>query len=350
MIGLGINLRKYLFVAVITVLLGATYFYRATWLPVYNEFVVGHNYVAPKVGADFVVAFEPVKDAFHPFIQQMITQAFPEYNVVFDDSVSRPNLIVLTDGMRSADSRYKGLDIPYITYSGEPKNLPRRRYRTRGLPLAQIVVFKPENDQQIYVPFYLWSGVELNTNVVREVDPNKKFLIYVSENCVKHREEFFALVKKSNDQVDAFGKCSNTAGGQRAPGGYGDLTPLYSQYNFVMAMENSQKPGYVSEKIFNAFNSGAIPIYWGDSEVVNGIFNSKAYIDLSQYKSFAAAVQHLNELVQDQEKLAQIKMEPILAENAKPWSLVVAGEGYLAQHAAKLRQLYDAKVKGGWSL
>jgi len=117
-----------------------------------------------------------------------------------------------------------------------------------------------------------------------------------------------------------------------------------------MAMENSQKPGYVSEKIFNAFNSGAIPIYWGDSEVVNGIFNSKAYIDLSQYKSFAAAVQHLNELVQDQEKLAQIKMEPILAENAKPWSLVVAGEGYLAQHAAKLRQLYDAKVKGGWSL
>lgn len=338
-------MRKYVFIVTVAALLAVTYGYRALWLPAYNEFFVNHNYVYPETDKDFIVAFEPAHAPFHAFMKQMITAAFSEYKVVFDNNTPHPNLIVLTDGMRVQDSRYKNLDIPYITYSGEPKNLPLRRYRTRGLPLAQIVVFKPRHDRQIYVPFFLWSGVELNTNRVASVDSNKRFLVYVSENCVKQREEFFALAKKYNNQADALGKCSNTAGGKTAPGGYADLNILYGQYNFVMAMENMQKPGYVSEKIVNAFNSGAIPIYWGDSETVNTIFNKNAYIDLSKYESFDAAAKYISELANDPIRMAQIKNEPSLAENAQGWSFTAMESEYLSQRANKLRQLYDKQVK-----
>lgn len=41
------------------------------------------------------------------------------------------------------------------------------------------------------------------------------------------------------------------------------LVSVYSQYKFVICFENSKTDGYVTEKIFNVFLSGAIPIYDG---------------------------------------------------------------------------------------
>lgn len=332
-------------VFIFIVLSSAFYIYRSSWLPVYNEFFSKHNYSYPKVGSNFVVGLEPKISNWHPFLFEMIIKAFPEYNVIFDNEVAKPDLIVLSEGIKSRDTSYKG-DVPYITYSGEPKNLHRRRYRTQGLPFAQIVVFKPVKDNQIYVPFFLWSGVKLNVNREGNVNADKKFLVYVSENCVKQRDSFFAFAKKYNSDADALGKCSNTVNGELVPGGYTDLNSTYSQYNFVMAMENMQKPGYVSEKIFNAFNSGAIPIYWGDSETVEKIFNKNAYIDVSKYSSIEEAAKYISELQKDSIKIAKMKQEPVLATNpAYPWSLEVAGDNYLVEHAKKLRALYDAKVK-----
>ena len=37
-------------------------------------------------------------------------------------------------------------------------------------------------------------------------------------------------------------------------------------------MENQKGDGYITEKILNAFTSGAIPIYWGSSNI-NQFFN-----------------------------------------------------------------------------
>jgi len=61
-----------------------------------------------------------------------------------------------------------------------------------------------------------------------------------------------------------------------------DLNILYSnnkcdfirQYKFNICPENSNSPGYVTEKIFQAIEAGCIPIYWGsdnnpESEILN---------------------------------------------------------------------------------
>ncbi len=57
----------------------------------------------------------------------------------------------------------------------------------------------------------------------------------------------------------------------------GDNVQVFSRYRYALVMENSDSPGYVSEKILHAFLAGAVPIYYGSSYVFN-IFNSKAFV------------------------------------------------------------------------
>jgi len=54
---------------------------------------------------------------------------------------------------------------------------------------------------------------------------------------------------------------------------------------FGLAMEHSDKIGYVTEKIVNAFLSGSIPIYWGSSTTVNRFFNPRAFINWGRFGS-----------------------------------------------------------------
>lgn len=38
-------------------------------------------------------------------------------------------------------------------------------------------------------------------------------------------------------------------------------------YKFHICFENSSYPGYLTEKLFDAYNTGTIPIYWGDTSL-----------------------------------------------------------------------------------
>jgi hypothetical protein len=51
------------------------------------------------------------------------------------------------------------------------------------------------------------------------------------------------------------------------------------KYNFVLAFENSDFPGYITEKIVDAFKAGAVPLYWGGGEFLRETFPSDCYID-----------------------------------------------------------------------
>jgi FkbM family methyltransferase len=48
---------------------------------------------------------------------------------------------------------------------------------------------------------------------------------------------------------------------------------------FNICSENSTRPGYCTEKLFDAFEAGTIPIYWGDLSEDECILNSNKYIN-----------------------------------------------------------------------
>ena len=50
-----------------------------------------------------------------------------------------------------------------------------------------------------------------------------------------------------------------------------ELLNVFSKYKFIVVMENTHQEGYITEKIFNVFQAGAIPIYDGAPDIDNFI-------------------------------------------------------------------------------
>lgn len=139
---------------------------------------------------------------------------------------------------------------------------------------------------------------------------------------------------------------------QGLPGTYHDLTPVYEQYNFGLTMENHDRKGYVTEKIMNAFEGGAIPIYWGDEKLAKRWFNPGAFICLKDYPSFEAAADAIYALSQDRQQLTEMLRTPIFKGGRIPPLLLInddvlteAEEEILQEMAQKLRRAYESYIQ-----
>lgn len=132
------------------------------------------------------------------------------------------------------------------------------------------------------------------------VTDKNKFVAYAASNCVQSRENVFdALVNLSNNynlgQVTAYGRCHGSP--KYAYTRYNESTESaistsrvtllsnhmdnhihFKNYRFVLCMENKNVEHYITEKIFNAYRAGAIPIYWGSSELVRALFHPDSLV------------------------------------------------------------------------
>jgi hypothetical protein len=88
-------------------------------------------------------------------------------------------------------------------------------------------------------------------------------------------------------RVDSAGAQLNNTG-YRAPRGVAFLDWI-SRYRFMICLENSNTPGYVTEKAIQASLAGTVPIYAGGGST---LFNRDAIIDASA-ADFPAELQRL---------------------------------------------------------
>lgn len=158
---------------------------------------------------------------------------------------------------------------------------------------------------------------------------------------------FKLLRERFQDKAISLGKCSRTPG-YDAPGTYFDLKKIYKQYNFGLSMENHDRPGYLTEKIANVFEAGAIPIYWGDGNLARRFFNPDAFIDITQYQSFEAAADAVLALSKNPQRLKTFLTAPLFKDNKIPPFLLINDdhlsadeEAILQEMAQKLRKAYD---------
>jgi hypothetical protein len=79
-------------------------------------------------------------------------------------------------------------------------------------------------------------------------------------------------------------------------------------------MENTNENGYITEKIMNAYRSGAIPIYLG-TEYVKEIFNPETFIYILDFPSYEDCAKHIMELANNPVKL--LKMQAATKFNKK---------------------------------
>jgi hypothetical protein len=81
-------------------------------------------------------------------------------------------------------------------------------------------------------------------------------------------------------------------------------------FRFVFAFENDLFPGYVTEKVIEAWATGAIPLYWG-SDPLNYI-NSEAVINLNDFSNFPEFLARITEVNSNSSLWEQIASQPIL--------------------------------------
>jgi hypothetical protein len=70
-----------------------------------------------------------------------------------------------------------------------------------------------------------------------------------------------------------------------------------SRYTFAICFENMILPGWITEKIFDCFAAGCVPVYWGAPEVTNRI-PAESFIDMRQFEGFPDLRRFLRGLTQ----------------------------------------------------
>ena len=65
-----------------------------------------------------------------------------------------------------------------------------------------------------------------------------------------------------------------------------DKVATLTRYRFALCFENTAFPGYVTEKIFDCFAAGCIPIYLGAPDI-NELVPANSFIDARDFRNFA---------------------------------------------------------------
>jgi hypothetical protein len=74
---------------------------------------------------------------------------------------------------------------------------------------------------------------------------------------------------------------------------------VLKQYRFSICYENARDiPGYISEKIFDCFFAGCIPVYWGASNITDYI-PENTFIDMRKFSDYSELFKFLKQLSED---------------------------------------------------
>ena len=133
-----------------------------------------------------------------------------------------------------------------------------------------------------------------------------KFCCFVVSNSsygdlTKRRFEIFSEIN-AYKPVDSAGPAFNNVG-YLAPKNE-EFFEWISEYKFMICLENSDSPGYITEKALQAYISGTIPIYYGGNKQA---LNSDSYIDTSEREY----LKKLISLDTDDEKYTEIRMQSL---------------------------------------
>ncbi|KAK9713729.1 hypothetical protein RND81_06G047500 [Saponaria officinalis] len=198
--------------------------------------------------------------------------------------------------------------------------------RRMGEPLRVYMDLEPgrrrSGREDIFVSYHAKDDVQStyagsffhnNRNYYVSSQKNNDVLMYWSSSrCLVERNE---LAKKILGLVPthSFGKCLNNVGGldkgltmyppcvkdsSSSPKWWDHLHCVMSHYKFALAIENTMTESYVTEKLFYALDSGAVPIYFGAPNVMDFV-PPHSIIDGSKFGSIEELASYVKALADD---------------------------------------------------
>lgn len=181
----------------------------------------------------------------------------------------------------------------------------------------------------LYLPYYVsfLHECKIDPNLlIKQPGPVRvppEFAVFCYSNNdqtfpgVKARNDFYSLMqKRTNNRVANAGKvlADKPHAGKGMHGSHITNRELFANFKFVIAFENKQIQGYVTEKLVNPFLAGSIPIYFGAPDV-NKHFNPKRFINVNNFANFDACIDEVLRLDTDNDAYAAMLREPCLIGN-----------------------------------
>lgn len=107
-------------------------------------------------------------------------------------------------------------------------------------------------------------------------------------------------------KVDVFGGIARETRYTKAP----EKFEISQSYRFVFAFENDLYPGYVTEKVPEAWATGAVPLYWGSDPA--DLLNQKAFINLANFHTLEDFIARVRQVNIDSNLWKEIASQPLL--------------------------------------
>jgi len=205
-----------------------------------------------------------------------------------------------------------------------------RRPPANGFDLTLSFDINTYNDSNFYLPL-----IYLYMNHKKTGDAHSKHLVSpkqcteprsIEPNFINTKFGFASSFINNPQQTRLFvvkelSKISKVSVYGRSVGNYvEDKISEAEKFWFNLCFENDFYPGYVTEKILEAWLAKSIPIYWGSD--ANNILNPKAYVNFNDFLSVNEFVKYILELYSDEKRMIEMISQPILNSNFDYESLV----------------------------
>lgn len=166
-----------------------------------------------------------------------------------------------------------------------------------------------------------------------------EFCAFVVSNPVcEFRNQVFHVINDYK-KVNSGGALFNNIGSQLSlkypGGGCGDLSKhdFFSKHRYTISFENSQAPGYITEKLLHAKMAGCVPLYWGDAHA-HLDFVPESFVNLSAVKDPVIVLQIMKKLEANPEMCAKMAATPLL--NEEKYNAALASMSQMSQHLMNL--------------
>jgi hypothetical protein len=202
------------------------------------------------------------------------------------------------------------------------------------------------NERNFYLPLvYLYLKVEGLPKYSTIHDVTLEYCSTrreISKDLAKNRNKFavsfinnpqplrFTAINelKKISEVDVFG---------RSVGNYiVNKIDTAKNYWFNVCFENDLYPGYVTEKILEAWLSQSIPLYWGDDR--GGVLNPDAYINLAQFEDLKEFTSYVAMIYKDKNRMIEMIEQPLFQKKFEVDNLLeFIGAGWHRKFASQVK-------------
>ena len=204
-----------------------------------------------------------------------------------------------------------------VWFSGENKRPPFQNSYDAYLGYDQSDI----SPSFIYLPLWVlnlnWFGEELTHDRLNKVSDQtsllqkrnissselsrRKFCCIFANNPENLRMEMIHQLKKIGE-VDIFGGVANNF--------VKDKLAVGKNYRFIISFENTLYPGYVTEKLLEAYETTAFPLYWGLDR--DGYFNTDSFLNFANFPNFKTFMMEVERLNKNLDELARKINQPLL--------------------------------------